>query len=142
MNFKSIKISENQIADILDQYNDSIIMVVSPSCNINLRAGSYRVALIYHKYRKIYCGQVSNVNSANKCAIYGLIEAAKHITSSRDIVIMTASSFGFKKAIDFKGVNSEIWNSLFSVLEEKGCENVTEVVVVGGGMQITSICRE
>ena len=142
MNFRSIKIQENEIENIFNQYNDSIIMVVSPSCNINMKAGSYHAALIYHKYRKIYCGQVNNVNSANKCAIYGLIEVAKHITSPKDIVIMTASSFGFKKAISFKGVNSEIWNSLFSILEEKGCENVTEVVVVGGGVQIASICRE
>lgn len=141
MNFKSIRICENEIKDIINQYCDSIITVVSPSCNTKLKTGSYCVALIYHKYRKIYRGQVNDVNSANKCAIYGLIEAATHITSPKDVVIMTASSFGFKKAISFKGVNSEIWNSLFSILEERGCENVTEVVVVGGGVQIASICK-
>lgn len=142
MNFKSIRISENEISDIISSYSNSIIMVVLPSCITKLKKGSFRVALIYHKYKKVYCGEVDNVNSSNKCAIYGLIEAANHITKPMDVVFITASYFGFKKAVKYEGVNQELWNQFFSVLEKIGCKNITEVVAIGGGWQIASICRD
>ncbi len=140
MNFDSIKIGPNDLQQVLEEYTDSIIIVVSPSCNIEQKRGAYSVALIYHKYKKVYSARIDDITSSNKCAIYGLIEGATHITQPKDIVIMTATSFGFKKAIKCKGVNEALWNELFITLKQKGCQNVTEIVVVGGGTRIASIC--
>lgn len=142
MNFDSIKIGPDDLQQVLEEYTDSIIIAVSPSCNIELKKGGYSVALIYRKYKKIYSERLYNITSSNKCAIYGLIEGAMHITQPKDIVIMTAARFGFKNAMKCKGVNGDLWKELFSVLDQKGCQSITEIVVEGGGAVLASICRQ
>ena len=39
MNFESIKIGPNDLQQVLDEYTDSIIIAVSPSCNIEQKKG-------------------------------------------------------------------------------------------------------
>lgn len=141
MEFDSITIEEKQLKEIFEIYNDAIFIVVSPSCNIQMRKGSFRSALIYHKYRKIYTGEIEDITSANKCALLGMIETATHIKEGKDIVLLVGSSFGFKKAIKCKGVNEELWNKLFSIFESIGCRTITEVIVKNGGFRLACICR-
>ena len=141
MNFESIKIGPNDLQQVLDEYTDSIIIAVSPSCNIEQKKGGYSVALIYHKYKKVYSERLYDITSSNKCAIYGLIEGATHITQPKDIVVMTATRFGFKNAMKCKGVNGDLWNELFTILEKKGCQSITEIVVEGGGASLSAICK-
>ncbi len=141
MNFNSIKIHVPELQQILDEYTDSIILAVSPSCHTEQKKGAYSVALIYHKYKKVYSAQLDDITSSNKCALYGLIEGAKRITQPKDITILTATCLGFKKALKGKGVNEPLWNELFTVLEQTGCQSITEVVVEGGGARIAAICK-
>ena len=139
MNFNSIKIYPNELNKVLEEYNESIIIAVSPSCNLDRREGSFRIALIYHKYKKIYYRELKDIASSNKCAIYGLIEGASHITQPKNVVIMTATTFGFKRALSRRSDNQDIWDELFEVLEKKGCPNLTEVVVFGGGDELAKL---
>ena len=141
MEFDRITIEEQQLKEIFDAYNDAIFIAVSPSCNIQKKKGNYRSALIYHKYKKVYTGEIENITSANKCALYGLIETATHIKEGKDIVLLVGGSFGFKKAIKYAGVNEGLWNELFTILESIGCEKITEVLVKNGGFRLACICR-
>lgn len=140
MNFRSIRIYEEELEAILDFYKESIILAVSPSYDYKTKIGRYRVALLYKKYRKILSGEVIGIISANRTAIYGLVEGAKGIRKPLNIVIMTPSTYGFKKATRQRGANLDLWNQLFSILESKGCVEVVEIVVIGGGKSIAAIC--
>lgn len=138
----SITIELNEVDKLFESYRDSIFIVVAPSCRIQDKMGWYRISLIYRGYRKVYCGEIKDITSANKCALHGIIDAASHITAGKDIVLLVAGNFGFKKAQKYKGENIELWNKVFTIIESKGCKKITEVVVKDGGAKILSICKE
>lgn len=139
MEFKSLHFDVTNCNNILDD-GSHIIICVSPSCNLKTKKGSCRIALIFNHKRKLFNLYLDDVESANRCAILGLTEGAKHITQPKDIIFVTAASFGFKKAIKFKGINHVLWNDFFRTLEINGCTSITEAIIINGGVIVSSWC--
>ena len=131
--YENVKTDKNHIIDVLDLYSDALIIAVQPSCNIDKKIGSYRVALIYKEHRKTYEDTITNITSANRCALYGIIAAAKHITRPIDVVLFVTCSYGIKRGLAGKGPNRDLVLMLMSILYNKGCKKVTEILAPGAG---------
>lgn len=141
MQYESITIEPSQLNEFLTDNENTLILAVSPSCNTSSRTGSYHAILLYRQHKMLITGDLQDIASANRCALHGFIDAAGHITKCENVILLVAGSFGFKTAIKHKGPNSDLWNELFFIIESKGCNCITEVIVSGGGTQLSSLCK-
>ena len=140
MIYNSVKIQAFELENIFKEYEDNILIGVSPSYLWDRDEGSYTVCMVYKKHKKKIMGRVSGLNSSNRCALQGLIAAAEQIKQPKPVGLLMASSFGFEKAIYGKGINAPLWKQLFDILEAKGCPVLTGIYVKDGSVCLKTLC--
>ncbi|WP_110877669.1 RNase H family protein [Franconibacter helveticus] len=59
--------------------------------------------------------------TTNRCILQGLIDAVGYLTRPCNVVLVTATALGVKKAQTGKGVNRDLIAELERLLKEKGC---------------------
>lgn len=106
MNYEKIELQNFNFKQYRNQNSNTFIMLVTGACNWQERRGSFRTALLYNQYMKVYKGDVADTTSANYCMIQGIKETMKRINyRNSKICIIVASSLGFK--LENKSVNKE-----------------------------------
>lgn len=126
---------EMPVLEFIREHVDKCFIISTGSCVVESRFGSYTAALFYKGRKKALSKSNINTNSANKCILYGIIDAAESIKSPAEIVILTASSLGFHSP---KSVNHELCEEVLRILTEKGC-TISVAVCVGKGDELNQI---
>ena len=119
---------------------DTIFIITVCSCNIELKQGSFTRALLWNGKKRINAMSMHNITSANKCALYGLLDGAKNINKAKSVALVSSTYLGFSKCEKGKGVNSNICNQILSELREKGCNDITDIMVKGGTNYLKKVC--
>ena len=142
MTYTSKRIDASELPEVYAKHYDSIIIGISPSYYLEKDEGSCKIVMIYKKHKKYIVEEYSGLHSANRCAIKGLIKAAEQIKMPKSVVFVTASAFGFQKALKGKGKNPELWNEFLTILKKKDCNMISEVIVERGGATLLQLCTE
>lgn len=126
---------EMPISAFIRENADKCFIISTGSCIVESRCGGYQAVLFYKGRKKVLIKNNIDTNSANKCILYGIIDAADSIKIPSEIVILTSTSLGFHSP---KSVNHELCEEVLRILTEKGC-TVSVAVCVGKGDELHQI---
>lgn len=87
------------------------------SWNHRTRTGNYSVVLQYKNIHKTLTAEITDT-TVNRCIIQGVIDAIKLLKEPCEIIVVTATALGVKKALKGTGVNKELIKEIFCLLEE------------------------
>lgn len=135
-----LRMNTNEFKNYIKTNEDTIFIITVCSCNIDLKKGSFTRALLWNGKKKINTESVDNVTSSNKCALYGLLDGVKSINKAKSVALVSSTALGFSKCEKGKGVNSDICNQILSELREKGCDDITDIMVKDGTSYLKEIC--
>lgn len=141
MIYEVVDSKEIDFYDYLNANKDTFFVFVTGSCKCEERTGSFRVALIYNKYARVYQEAIEDTASANFCMIKGIQEAIKHINyKEAKICVVVAAALGFKQAVKGKGINAQYIQVVYDWIEEKNGMLYVLEVMRGGDKIKRMIC--
>lgn len=133
MIYEAVDSREIDFYEYLNVNKNTFFVFVTGSCKCEERTGSFRVALVYNQYARVYQEAVEDTASANYCMIKGIQEAIKHINfKEAKVCIVVAVALGFKQAVKGKGVNAQHIQVVYDWIEEKKGELYVLEVMSGG----------
>lgn len=125
---------QTSIIDFIRQNTDKCFIIATGSCEAYANKGKYQTALIYKGRTKILTKSNINTNSANKCILFGIMDAVSAIKLPSDIMILTSTSLGFNSP---KSKNYQLCSQIIESLCDKGC-NISISVCKGRGEELWS----
>lgn len=134
MRYQKTELQNFNLGQYREQNQNTFIMLVTGSCNWEERKGSFRTALMYNQYAKVYKGDIDETTSANYCMLQGIKETLKRINyKNAKICIVVATALGFKSATKKKSINKEHIKEILDKIREK--DNELEVIELQCGAE-------
>lgn len=116
----TVKLPDDKtIREFVTQSKDRCFIMAIGSCNSYENIGRYRAALSYNGKIKIIEKENISTNSANKCILFGLLEASKAIKKPTDIVIFSSTTLGFSYK---KSPNYYLCAEILDLLKKANCK--------------------
>ena len=125
------------VEDFIKENRDKCFILSIGSCDSVAEAGSYISVLLYKGKSKVLRKSDITTNSANKCILMGILDAALSIKSPTNVIILTSTTLGFNSP---KSVNYSFCQEIYRILTEKECE-VSVSVCQGRGNELNSIVK-
>ena len=125
------------IWDFIKQQEDKCFIMSIGSCDTFAKIGSYISLLLYKGKSKILKKSNIPTNSANKCILFGIQDAAMVIKAPTDVIIISSTSLGFSTP---KSTNYALCQDVYRILEEKDC-NIYISVCQGKGNELNNFIK-
>lgn len=125
------------VEDFIQENRDKCFILSIGSCDSVAEVGSYISVLLYKGKSKVLRKSDITTNSANKCILMGILDAALSIKSPTDVIILSSTALGFNSP---KSVNYSFCQEIYRILTEKECE-VSVSVCQGRGHELNSIVK-
>ena len=138
LNIQNIEFQNDiNIWDFIKQHQDKCFIMSVGSCDPVAKVGSYVALLLYKGKSKILKKSNISTNSANKCILFGMQEAATVIKAPTDVVVLSSTTLGFNST---KSPNHMLCQDIYHILSEKGC-SVYVSVCQGKGNELNSFVK-
>ena len=95
---------------------DKLIILGFGGADYITSKGYYKFGLVYNMHIKIISGN-SIGTSSNRSILEGVLASVKKINKPSNVVVLTATVLGFKKAIKNKGPNKDICQEIIKIVE-------------------------
>lgn len=119
MNYELVNIGEFNIQYYLKENPNTYCILVTGSCNCELRRGSFRTALIYNKHAMVYEATINDTSSVNYCMLQGIRQTiSRMLYKSTKICIITATPLGFNRAQKEKGANLHVIKDILELVNQ------------------------
>ncbi|WP_455530598.1 hypothetical protein [Ruminococcus sp.] len=125
------------VREFIQQHNDKCFIMSIGSCDSVAEVGSYQAVLYYKGKSKVLKKTDIPTNSANKCILEGVLDAATSIKLSTDVIILSSTPLGFNTS---KSKNYRYCDEIYRVLSEKGC-SIFAAVCQGKGSELISLVK-
>ena len=125
------------VREFIQQHNDKCFIMSIGSCDSVAEVGSYQAVLYYKGKSKVLKKTDIPTNSANKCILEGVLDAATSIKLSTDVIILSSTPLGFNTS---KSKNYRHCDEIYRVLSEKGC-SIFAAVCQGKGSELISLVK-
>lgn len=127
MNYVIVNMQDFNIQQYLKDNPNTYIMLVSGSCNIQQRKGSFQTALIYNNQAMVYEGIVNDTSSANYCMLQGIRQTiSRMLYKNTKICVITATALGFNRAQKGKGANLDVVKDILETVAQN--DNELEII--------------
>lgn len=125
------------VREFIQQHNDKCFIMSIGSYDSVAEVGSYQAVLYYKGKSKVLKKTDIPTNSANKCILEGVLDAATSIKLSTDVIILSSTPLGFNTS---KSKNYRYCDEIYRVLSEKGC-SIFAAVCQGKGSELISLVK-
>ncbi|MCR5110809.1 MAG: hypothetical protein K6B38_07850 [Ruminococcus sp.] len=128
---------ELSVREFIRQNSDKCFILSIGSCDSVSKVGSYIAVLMYKGRSKVLRKTNIPTNSANKCILTGIIDAASAIKLPTDVIILSSTPLGFHTP---KSKNYRFCQEIYRILTEKEC-SIAESVCQGKGYELNSFVK-
>ncbi len=125
------------IGDFIRQQQDKCFIMSVGSCDSVSEVGSYIAVLFYKGKSKVLKKSNIPANSANKCILTGILDAASAIKSPTEVAVLSSTPLGFNTP---KSKNYHICRDIIQMLVEKECK-IYFSVCQGKGYELNSFIK-
>lgn len=125
------------IREFIQQHPDKCFIMSIGSCDSVAKIGSYIAILLFKGKSKVLKKSNIPTNSANKCILTGILDAASAIKMPTDVIILSSTPLGFHTP---KSKNYRYCQEIYRVLTEKEC-CITVTVCQGKGYELNSFVK-
>lgn len=129
--------SELSVREFIRRNPEKCFILSIGSCDTVSKVGSYIAVLMYKGRSRVLKKTNISTNSANKCILTGIIDAASAIKLPTDVVILTSTPLGFHTP---KSKNNQFCQEIYQILTEKEC-SIAESVCQGKGYELNSFVK-
>lgn len=128
---------ELSVREFIRRNPDKCFILSIGSCDSVSKVGSYIAVLLYKGRSRVLKKTNIPTNSANKCILTGIIDAASAIKLPIDVIILSSTPLGFHTP---KSKNYRFCQEIYRILTEKEC-SIAESVCQGKGYELNSFVK-
>lgn len=129
--------SELSVREFIMRNPDKCFILCIGSCDSVSKIGSYIAVLLYKGRNRVLKKTNISTNSANKCILTGIIDAATAIKLPTDVIILSSTPLGFHTP---KSKNYRFCQEIYRILTEKEC-SIAETVCQGKGYELNNFIK-
>lgn len=129
--------SELSVREFIMQNSDKCFIISIGSCDSVSNAGSYITVLLYKGRSMVMKKTNIPTNSANRCILTGITEAASAIRLPTDVIILSSTPLGFNTT---RSPNYRLCQEIYQILTKKECR-ISESVCHGKGAELNSFIK-
>lgn len=117
-----------------------LFLLVSSSCLPEKKRGNYRLMISYNSKTKLLTKELTNVNNANECILYGILDTVDSLVAPNfEIIVINCIGTGMHRyAKNKKVANVELIEQILDKLEDKKCF-ISELIFKSKANEIKNI---